>query len=228
MMSKTVFLFILFGAASSKLRFTRICDPVPVIQVEPTDCSNYENTVDLDTRLEKLEKEVSRTKSDLENKATEISTLQEAVQRLSTYNTEIQKRLNSTEQQLQNTIGNAKDNVAFSATLIDPYSQTQRTDLIFSKVVTNVGNAFSLKTGIFVAPVEGVYHFFFMVTGNNNINLRASLAKNGFCIYWTILPADHDSTNWAVNLELNKGDRVNVRLWPQGVVSSAVFSGFRI
>ncbi|XP_073330701.1 complement C1q-like protein 4 isoform X1 [Pagrus major] len=131
-----------------------------------------------------------------------------------------------------------KTKVAFSAVLekggaYGPFN-TDKT-LVYNKVFTNIGDAYSSCTGIFTAPVAGVYYFtlFYHAGGEHASNLQ--LFKNSEEI---VVTNDHktgsdtaDNGGNAVVLQLQKGDQVyvrmraNCRVWggPQ-----TTFSGFQL
>ncbi|XP_028261664.1 cerebellin-1-like [Parambassis ranga] len=110
------------------------------------------------------------------------------------------------------------------------------TILIYRRVIVNVGGAYSNFTGIFAAPVAGVYYFsfFFHAGGENKVKLL--LYKNG-----DIIVEAQENYSWydtadnggnAVFLELQRGDQVYVLLvagahvW--GSDYSTTFSGFLV
>ncbi|CAI5642626.1 unnamed protein product [Oreochromis niloticus] len=110
--------------------------------------------------------------------------------------------------------------VAFSASLVNQGREeigpfTTRIILIFKRVVTNIGNAYNPYTGIFTAPVRGVYHFDWKVFGYGNIRAAAVLFRNGEHIFL----AEENPTSGYVSasdgasLLLEVGDQVSVRLW---------------
>ncbi|XP_039465727.1 heavy metal-binding protein HIP-like [Oreochromis aureus] len=116
--------------------------------------------------------------------------------------------------------------VAFSASLLDQGSgetgpfDTQIT-LIFKRVLTNIGNAYNPHTGIFTAPVRGVYHFDWKVYGHGKIETGGVLFRNGEKMF---LAHEHQPSGVAVSasngvaLLLEVGDQVSVRLWDNSVV----------
>ncbi|XP_036967203.1 complement C1q-like protein 4 [Acanthopagrus latus] len=127
--------------------------------------------------------------------------------------------------------------VAFCATLSDngaygPFGQPK--DVPFNKVITNIGNCYNGSTGVFTAPVDGVYYFSFFYHAGGNRPSGLQLVKNCQMI---VQSGDHASKcdtadnggNVAV-LQLNQNDRVYVQLpatchvWGGG--DSTTFSGF--
>ena len=61
----------------------------------------------------------------------------------------------------------------------------------YSKVLVNVGQAFSRRTGVFRAPVKGVYQFFFSTqTSNNGVKTDLWLVINN---YWVAVSHTHVS-----------------------------------
>ncbi|XP_072232298.1 uncharacterized protein [Leuresthes tenuis] len=129
--------------------------------------------------------------------------------------------------------------VAFSASIVTsanvftgPRTAGTSSVLIFDKVFTNVGSAYNRKTGIFTAPVKGVYQFTFMTFSFTSIySSGALLLKNG-CVQvstWECSGSDRsDTTSNTVILELNVKDNVKIILWEGGKIHTSVFSGFLI
>ncbi|XP_044033089.1 uncharacterized protein LOC122866906 isoform X3 [Siniperca chuatsi] len=105
--------------------------------------------------------------------------------------------------------------VVFSVSLTDagqvgPFN----TDITlkFSKVLTNIGQAYSPTTGIFTAPVRGAYYFRFTLWDNRVSSwMGAKLYHNDKSIMWSY---DLNDTNGYVScsnalvLQLDKGDVV--------------------
>ncbi|XP_062375989.1 uncharacterized protein LOC134064181 [Sardina pilchardus] len=113
--------------------------------------------------------------------------------------------------------------VAFSASLITsghltlgPFNEPATT-LIYRNVITNIGNAYNNNTGIFTAPVRGVYHFAIFVYGFGHVSkpTGAALRKNGehVVIAYSHLPSGRASASNAASLLLEVGDQVSVVLW---------------
>ncbi|XP_063060297.1 cerebellin-1-like [Engraulis encrasicolus] len=128
-------------------------------------------------------------------------------------------RLTSTEQD----IGSLKTNisgtpkVAFSAFLTDAeYVGPFNTDIIlaYKKIFTNIGNAYSPITGIFTAPVRGVYYFRFTGVGKSSSHsLVLKLTKNGEKVMAMYeYPSDNEYVNNGVVLQLEVGDVIYMQL----------------
>ncbi|CAJ1085915.1 complement C1q-like protein 4 [Xyrichtys novacula] len=110
------------------------------------------------------------------------------------------------------------------------------TTVIFKRVITNMGDAYNVATGIFAAPVAGVYYFtiFFHAAGDHEGKLY--MYKNADLIIVThdqksdTDPADNGGN--AVFLQLQQGDQVYVQLpanchvW--GSNGHTTFSGFLV
>ncbi|XP_040899611.1 complement C1q tumor necrosis factor-related protein 3-like [Toxotes jaculatrix] len=140
----------------------------------------------------------------------------------------LKTRLTSTESKLQELRGelqtlrtNAESSkVAFSAALTDsgllgPFNTD--TTIVYSNVFTNIGQAYNPITGVFTAPVKGVYYFRF--TGmdyRSNVHMGVALYKNSERIMLTyeinVNNGYFEHMSNGATLELEKGDVVSLRL----------------
>ncbi|KAI4898410.1 hypothetical protein NFI96_023068 [Prochilodus magdalenae] len=119
---------------------------------------------------------------------------------------------------------NKDHKVAFSAFLLDTTTPTNvgpfstATTLIYKYVFTNVGEAYNSATGIFTAPLKGVYVFriFSKALGRSGHAVTAGLFKNGNHVVSTHADQANGfySTSNGVTLQLEKGDTLYVRLYP--------------
>ncbi|XP_071779753.2 complement C1q-like protein 2 [Centroberyx gerrardi] len=112
--------------------------------------------------------------------------------------------------------------VAFSASLlasgsgyIGPYNA--HTNLVFKHVTTNIGNAYNPHTGVFSAPVRGVYHFQFYVGAHGHASVASSavLVKNEQHIFsaYEHQTSGYGKSSNGVSLLMEVGDVVFLRLW---------------
>uniref|UniRef100_A0AAX7U4X0 C1q domain-containing protein n=2 Tax=Astatotilapia calliptera TaxID=8154 RepID=A0AAX7U4X0_ASTCA len=127
--------------------------------------------------------------------------------------------------------------VAFSAGLTDSGSVgpfDEETTLIFSKIITNIGEAYNQTAGVFTAPVSGLYVFSFTAADYLKGYMGLYLYKNDKPIVFSLDLNDHGgyaSTSNAVCLQLEEGDRVHLglpasyRLYDDSR-NFSVFSGF--
>ncbi|XP_038583621.1 cerebellin-1-like [Micropterus salmoides] len=132
-----------------------------------------------------------------------------------------------------------KSQVAFSASLVTAEQETHHgpfdndTALVFKRVTTNIGNAYNPDTGVFTAPVKGLYYVRFTGAVGNSGTLNAALLKNGenmFAIYDS--RGTHGSGSNSMALVLEEGDRLWVVLWPRRSIFDrtqlSTFSGFLV
>ncbi|KAM4547601.1 complement C1q-like protein 2 [Fundulus diaphanus] len=119
--------------------------------------------------------------------------------------------------------------VAFSASLLaegsgstGPYATF--VGLIFRHVITNIGDAYNSHTGIFTAPVGGVYRFEWYIGVPSMKQTAAALVKNNQKVFTAVEGEEEGSSTSfgsasnAATLLLKAGDVVFVRLWPKYVV----------
>ncbi|XP_029911363.1 uncharacterized protein LOC115361839 [Myripristis murdjan] len=160
---------------------------------------------------------------ELEGQKTQVDSLKTQLQAQAVELAAVTARSNITENQVEalNRDRQVK-RVAFSASLrasgsghIGPFNT--HTTLVFRYVVTNIGNAYNPNTGLFIAPVRGVYHFEFHVGagGHRSYASSAFLVKNGqfICSAWEEQPSHYGSSSNGASLPLEVGDVVFLRLW---------------
>ncbi|XP_078122020.1 complement C1q-like protein 2 [Sander vitreus] len=168
---------------------------------------------DLQTRLSSTERELLISKSRIEQ--------------LERENADLQTRLSSTERELlvsksrieQLERENAeKPKVAFYTALTDTgYVGPHNTDTIlkYSKLFTNIGNAYNPATGFFTSPVKGVYYLRFTVCGNHTGLMGVFVFKNNQKIMLTDEIMEKVSVEHVTNsvvLELKAGDTIHLVL----------------
>ncbi|XP_077420983.1 uncharacterized protein LOC144051052 isoform X6 [Vanacampus margaritifer] len=149
--------------------------------------------------------------------------------------TQLSKLLDRQSGMTRDTAGETK--VAFAAALTDSGSVgpfDHESTLIFSKVFTNVGRAYDETSGVFLAPVGGVYVFSFTAADFLKGYMGVTLYRNQQPIVSSLDLNDHggyaSATNGAL-IPLEAGDRVRLslpasyRLYDD-TRSFSVFSGF--
>uniref|UniRef100_A0A8D3DWF0 C1q domain-containing protein n=1 Tax=Scophthalmus maximus TaxID=52904 RepID=A0A8D3DWF0_SCOMX len=157
------------------------------------------------------------------------------------------RRLEASEQKLSafnktvtqiSTVLQGKPQVAFSVALpvdgtIGPANVLH--PLVNRQVLSNIGGHYSRVTGYFTAPVRGVYYFTFtsLCWYSLDHTCGGSLYHNGNSIlsWYCHPPTDPTSASNSGVLWLPVGDKVNVCLWPNGIMSDNVnkyssFTGF--
>ncbi|XP_078028638.1 uncharacterized protein LOC144464688 isoform X2 [Epinephelus lanceolatus] len=177
--------------------------------------------------VELLQRENSVQATDLISLGTRLTATESKTSDLEKVNADLQTRLSSSESELllsksridQLERENAeRPKVAFYTALTDagtlgPYN----TDITlkYSKVFTNIGNAYNPATGFFTAPVKGVYYFQFTVFGHLQGYMGVQLYKNNRRIMyndeWIREGHSYYLTNSVVS-ELMAGDEIHLVL----------------
>jgi len=72
---------------------------------------------------------------------------------------------------------NAKK-VAFFVGLTENFGPvTEHTDIVFDRVITNIGGAFEQKTGRFTAPYDGVYQFNVIISAQGRHKVKTNVPR---------------------------------------------------
>lgn len=100
--------------------------------------------------------------------------------------------------------------IAFYAGLTKTVKISGSSTLVFDKVFTNTGNAYDSKTGIFRAPVQGLYYFHctYMSVGTS---LNLILVKGNNKLTYGHSRNSQDAGSITGTLELEKGDKVSIQ-----------------
>lgn len=105
----------------------------------------------------------------------------------------------------------------------------------FDKVKTNAGNGYDNVTGVFIAPVNGLYHFTSVIFNNGGDDTEVQLNRNKELIVrgYSIATEHFASHTMNVVLSLQKGDHVYIQhrggaVDTVGGYDHSSFSGFFI
>ena len=103
--------------------------------------------------------------------------------------------------------------VGFSAFLTNRVVLNSPVKLVFDHVLSNSGNGYDIKTGIFTAPIAGLYSF--SVTLTSDISSRFFIMFNGRNVGYVVNSGENrwESGSQNVNLQLTVGDKV----WVNGL-----------
>ncbi|XP_062321833.1 uncharacterized protein LOC134023599 isoform X13 [Osmerus eperlanus] len=185
----------------------------------------------LEARLSLIERHVEELKAENEVQAADLVTLKARltasegeVKDLQTKNSALETRLSLSECHVEElkAENEGRPKVAFYTALTDsghvgPFNTD--TSLVYSKVFTNIGNAYSPVTGVFTAPVRGVYYFRFTAADNRcSGSIGIHMHKNDLLIMGNYALTNDRHRKYVVNavtLELEQGDMIMMRL-PSG------------
>ncbi|XP_030293617.1 cerebellin-1-like isoform X1 [Sparus aurata] len=173
-----------------------------------------------ESRIDQLERENAVQATELVSLESRLTSSESKTSDLEKENADLQTRLSSSESRIdQLERENAeKPKVAFYTALTDagtlgPYN----TDITlkYSKVFTNIGNAYNPSTGFFTAPVKGVYNLQFTVMGYNAGNTAVYVYKNTQKIMANWEQNNNGVPEYFTNslvLELTAGDEIHLVL----------------
>nr|KAG5690059.1 hypothetical protein BaRGS_016367 [Batillaria attramentaria] len=106
---------------------------------------------------------------------------------------------------------------------------------LFDAVVTNIGNGYNPHTGVFTAPYNGIYAFFFSIMNHGSSALHVAIEKTGTVLASTYaqgISSTYDKASVMATVSLQKGDQVFVRRvdGDTNILGEAatMFSGFLI
>ncbi|XP_042355579.1 heavy metal-binding protein HIP-like isoform X1 [Plectropomus leopardus] len=183
--------------------------------------------VELKVELRNMEARVKDSESHVDEMKAELMVTKVHVELLQRENSDLQTRLSSSESELlvcksrieQLERENAERlKVAFYAALTDagqvgPFNTA--ITLKYSKVFTNIGNAYNPATGFFTAPVKGVYSLQFTVCSNRTGYMGVQLYKNSQRILYNDERKEEPGLEYmtkSVVLELMAGDEIHLVL----------------
>ncbi|XP_070690860.1 complement C1q tumor necrosis factor-related protein 4-like [Pempheris klunzingeri] len=166
----------------------------------------------------------------------ELKTLQASPTPLQTENLSVEERLKAVERELKAMSDVPK--VAFSASLGG--NGLQKTilgskTLIYKDVLTNIGQAYNSETGVFTAPIRGVYYIRFTANAPTDFDMSAVLYKNGAHIQLIAHEqqsgSGSDTASNGAALLLERGDTLSMQLWHNTQIwdnsnHHSTFSGF--
>lgn len=117
--------------------------------------------------------------------------------------------------------------VAFTATRSISQSFSNGATLVFSNALTNIGGGYNAVTGVFTAPLGGVYVFICKITETqNSVGPTIYFVKNGASQGFNI--GNEGSSSSSIVLELSSGDRVWVKIVEFAFFNTKTINGEQI
>lgn len=125
--------------------------------------------------------------------------------------------------------------MAFTAAVTSTSTTWNSGTLVFDAIISNVGNGYNPRTGVFTAPMNGAYVFYVSCIEYERQDLRLEIVLNNVSKVRTLAYGGTDyqtGTNMVV-LNLREGDNVWVRHYlGRGYYSKSIplttFTGFMI
>ncbi|XP_029516629.1 collagen alpha-2(VIII) chain-like isoform X2 [Oncorhynchus nerka] len=170
-----------------------------------------------------------------------LSASEREVGELQRMNAALEARLNASEGMVEKLRRENADRpkVAFSAGLtndghVGPFNSI--TTLVYRRVITNIGKAYNPNTGVFTAPVRGLYYIRFTAMGlKGPQSVDAHIYHNDKSVMFNHQNNDNGRNRFlsnALTLELEAGDvvymrlPVNQELYDEKSSNYSTFSGF--
>ncbi|XP_060602878.1 complement C1q tumor necrosis factor-related protein 3-like [Ruditapes philippinarum] len=139
--------------------------------------------------LEKLKTERSEFNKDLMKKEGDIEVLKakmdEELKRMKVKTEETINNYSKEVQKIQDLTFTPI--VAFKADTVTDKSLENNKVFVYSNIIINIGDAYNKDTGVFVAPVSGLYLFTAQVCINGNMKVYAGIVVNGRLISKTAI-----------------------------------------
>ncbi|XP_076592752.1 complement C1q-like protein 4 [Chaetodon auriga] len=166
----------------------------------------------------------------------ELKEMQDTLVQLQAERRAMSDRLDVAERELRRVRETPK--VAFAASLGGNgavKTTSGNKDLIYREVLTNVGGAYNSETGVFTAPIRGVYYIRFTANAPADFPMSAVLYKNDNKIQLITHEQQSgegsDTASNGATLLLEKGDRLKMVLWQNTQIwdnsnHHSTFSGF--
>ncbi|KAL2102953.1 hypothetical protein ACEWY4_002121 [Coilia grayii] len=177
------------------------------------------------TQLEAMETRLRASEKTLEEQRSIIRELKEKQEEQRSVTREQAAALRVTGSQVEEMRRDREERkVSFFTALGDGYfgPSDVANPLVFKEVITNIGSAYNPNTGVFTAPVRGVYHFVLILYGDGHASIPtgASLYKNGnyIVIAYSKQPSQYVKPSNVASLVLEVGDVVYVKLHPKAWV----------
>ncbi|XP_077586849.1 uncharacterized protein LOC144206045 isoform X2 [Stigmatopora nigra] len=233
--SKTTALEIRSNMTATFLEELKTESTVQTTKLSSMEWQLTHNTIVLTEQLNVSEKVLKELKTESTAQTRQVSSMELRLIQNIHNNEELMFRLRDLERRSVQSSGEMK--VAFAAALTDSGSIGPfdwETTLIFSKVFTNVGRAYDETSGVFTAPVGGVYVFSFTAADFLKGYMGVTLYHNQDPIVSSLDLNNHGGYTSATNgalIRLAMGDSVRLSLPASYRLyddkrSFSVFSGF--